>query len=191
MTEPQQALTPHQRRTQRYKIRAAHPGEAHPLCSLLDAAAGMFATIGMAEVANVPCTTSALAPYLEANRAWVITATHELLGCMLLDELDGDGFNQQVSVEPRYARRGLGRLLIEHAENWARERGLAGLALTTFKEVPWNAPYYARLGFRELPQTWLGPEIAARLQQERKDPAMAKWPRIAMRLELRSSSANA
>ncbi|BAJ32680.1 hypothetical protein KSE_69210 [Kitasatospora setae KM-6054] len=30
-------------------------------------------------------------------------------------------------------------------------RGLRALTLVTFRSVPWNAPYYLRLGFRELP----------------------------------------
>jgi hypothetical protein len=39
---------------------------------------------------------------------------------------------------------------------WTRRRngrgraGLAGLSLSTFREIPWNAPYYRRLGFVEV-----------------------------------------
>jgi len=33
------------------------------------------------------------------------------------------------------------------ADEWAETKRLAGLTLTTFAEVPWNAPYYDRLGF--------------------------------------------
>jgi hypothetical protein len=33
---------------------------------------------------------------------------------------------------------------------WAQRHGLAALTLTTFTDVPWNMPYYERLGFRHL-----------------------------------------
>lgn len=45
--------------------------------------------------------------------------------------------------------RGLGRALIQHAADWARANGRTRLSLTTFAHIPWNAPYYARVGFRE------------------------------------------
>jgi len=30
---------------------------------------------------------------------------------------------------------------------FAAERNVAAITLSTFRHVPWNAPYYARLGF--------------------------------------------
>ena len=41
--------------------------------------------------------------------------------------------------------------MIDHVDSWAAAEGLAALTLSTFRSVPWNAPYYARLGFVELP----------------------------------------
>jgi hypothetical protein len=38
---------------------------------------------------------------------------------------------------------------------------LAGMTLITFRGVPWNAPYYERLGFRELPESEVTPGLAA------------------------------
>ena len=49
--------------------------------------------------------------------------------------------------------------LIEHVAGWARAHGSPALTLTTFTEVPWNAPYYERLGFRP----WRGPRSPRRL----------------------------
>ncbi len=36
------------------------------------------------------------------------------------------------------------------------------MTLITFRGVPWNAPYYERLGFRELAESEVTPELAAR-----------------------------
>lgn len=48
----------------------------------------------------------------------------------------------------------------------ARAKGLLAITLTTFKNVPWNAPFYARLGFEQLPEATLAPRLAAILAEE-------------------------
>jgi hypothetical protein len=40
------------------------------------------------------------------------------------------------------------------------------LSLATFRTVPWNAPYYARLGFVELSRAEAGPEHEASWRQQ-------------------------
>ncbi|WP_366556612.1 GNAT family N-acetyltransferase [Aquibaculum sediminis] len=72
----------------------------------------------------------------------------------------------QVAVHHDYQRRGIGRRLIEAAKRRARQRGLAALTLTTFRQVPWNAPYYARLGFRVLEADAVNPRLKAILERE-------------------------
>lgn len=39
--------------------------------------------------------------------------------------------------------------------------GLPALTLVTFRGVPWNAPHYERLGFRELAAAEITPGLAA------------------------------
>jgi GNAT superfamily N-acetyltransferase len=57
--------------------------------------------------------------------------------------VDGNAHVDEVSVHPARARQGLGRSMIEKLGVWARDRGLWALTLTTFEDVPWNAPYGA------------------------------------------------
>lgn len=57
---------------------------------------------------------------------------------------------RELSVDPAHGRRGLGTALVETVIAAAREQGFAGVSLTTFRDVPFNAPFYARLGFDEL-----------------------------------------
>ncbi len=57
-----------------------------------------------------------------------------------IDELD---------VVRHHQGRGLGRRLLQTAADDAREKGLTQLSLTTFRDIPWNAPFYASFGFRE------------------------------------------
>ena len=50
----------------------------------------------------------------------------------------------------------------EHAER----AGLRGVTLTTFRDVPWNAPFYRRLGFEVLDPEDLTPGLAAAFADE-------------------------
>jgi GNAT superfamily N-acetyltransferase len=94
--------------------------------------------------------------------------------------LDGGLHVEQVSVHPRAARRGLGRLLIDHAAGVAAAEGLAALTLTTFTEVPWNAPYYARLGFAVVPEPDWTPGVRDVVAREAAH-GLDRWPRVVMR----------
>ena len=73
--------------------------------------------------------------------------------------------------------------LIDHLAAWANEQGMSAVTLTTFADVPWNAPYYERRGFRSLSQK----ELTPGLRDKQKDEAirgLARWPRVCMRLDL-------
>jgi len=56
----------------------------------------------------------------------------------------------QIAVHPSVMGQGIGTTLLEAACADARAAGYAELALTTFADVPWNAPFYAARGFTEV-----------------------------------------
>jgi len=71
----------------------------------------------------------------------------------VLTSLRGDTlYLDQVSVHPGHGRRGLGAALIRRVFEDAGDRGLKTVTLSTFRDLPWNAPFYRTLGFRELPR---------------------------------------
>ncbi|MGZ6673473.1 MAG: GNAT family N-acetyltransferase, partial [Solirubrobacteraceae bacterium] len=81
---------------------------------------------------------------------------------------------------PAHARRRVGAALVEHLAALAAAEGRPALTLTTFRDVPWNAPYYERLGFRVVAPADQGPELAAVVAEEaERIPGDA--PRVAMR----------
>ena len=73
----------------------------------------------------------------------------------------------------------VGRALIEEAASWAVARGLRALTVTTYVDVPWNGPYYERLGFRYLDPAEETPELRERRACERAD-GLDAWPRASM-----------
>ena len=79
---------------------------------------------------------------------------------------------------------------VEAAVAWARGAGRERVVLTTFRHLRWNAPFYAKLGFAEIPRARQGPALRAVLAAEAAsglDPAK----RVAMGLALRGGEGSA
>lgn len=62
----------------------------------------------------------------------------------------GHAHLEQLAVHPDAGGRGLGTMLLVGAMGEALDRGHEQLTLSTFADVPWNGPWYARHGFTEL-----------------------------------------
>ncbi|MFI5863494.1 GNAT family N-acetyltransferase [Streptomyces sp. NPDC051546] len=105
------------------------------------------------------------------------------VGYLLADRVDGNLHVEQVSVHPDRARRRIGRSLLEHLAERARAEGAPALTLTTFNDVPWNAPYYARCGFRTLNESGLGPGLRD-IRDREAVHGLDRWPRVCMRRDL-------
>lgn len=185
------------------RIRPAAPGELPALQDLERAAGAPFRDVGMPDIAeDEPPALDLLERYRRAGRCWVAADEADadavgddgggegggeggdrLLGYLIAEPVDGALHVEQVSVHPGAARRGVGRALLSHAARHAREEGLAALTLTTFAGVPWNAPYYARLGFRTLAGPGLTPGLR-RIRAEEAGHGLARWPRVCMRLDI-------
>jgi GNAT superfamily N-acetyltransferase len=84
---------------------------------------------------------------------------------------------------PSYARRGIGRSLLDRAATHAVANGSSVLTLTTFERVPWNAPYYRRCGFRVLGESEWTPGLRAVREREAAH-GLDRWPRVCMRKDL-------
>ncbi|MEV1045557.1 GNAT family N-acetyltransferase [Streptomyces sp. NPDC049916] len=171
------------------RIRFARRSDLPYLQDIERAAGEPFRTLGMAFVADDdPPPLDLLESYRLADRCWVATdplsATGDRpLGYLLADPVDGALHIEQVSVDPAAARRGIGRTLIDRLAAPAAERGMRALTLTTFTDVPWNAPYYARIGFRVLAEGELTDGLRA-IRAEEAQNGLDRWPRVCMRREV-------
>ncbi len=76
-------------------------------------------------------------------------------------EIDGHFHLAQLAVHPDHGRRGLGTALVYAAAEAIARRGGESMSLLTFADVPWNAPFYRRLGFEtvEPAPDYLAPAI--------------------------------
>jgi GNAT superfamily N-acetyltransferase len=118
---------------------------------------------------------------LHRGHLWVALESDVPVGFAQLEELEpGVTHLKEIDVLPQHGRRGLGTRLVMAVCEWAAESGSASVTLTTFRDVPWNMPFYARLGFAEIPLQELSPALLAVLKSEAHrglDPAR----RVAMR----------
>jgi len=100
--------------------------------------------------------------FVDAGGSWVV---EDLDGCILgfaCARLEAQALHlHEVSVRLEAQGQGVGRKLLLQVADAARQVGARELTLTTFADVPWNAPFYARLGFEVIDEGLLD----ARLQQ--------------------------
>lgn len=93
-----------------------------------------------------------LAELARAGTVWVAARADDVpVGFVIAERLGDEAYVHELDVEEPYGRRGLGRALLRCVAEWARDAGLPTLLLSTFSDVPWNAPFYASLGFAVVP----------------------------------------
>ncbi|MCT9081924.1 GNAT family N-acetyltransferase [Streptomyces fulvoviolaceus] len=164
------------------RIRHATADELPALQDIELAAGAPFHDLGMGWIAeNDPPAVEVLDRYRREGRAWVAAdERNRPVAYLICEPVDGALHIEQISVHPDVARRAIGRTLLAYAADRAREEGLAGLTLTTFAEVPWNAPYYARIGFRVLDDAELTPGLR-KIRAHEAELGLDAWPRVCMR----------
>ena len=104
------------------------------------------------------------------------------VGYALLQIVEGLALLAQIDVHPDHGRKGLGAALVSRIAARASEEGEPRLYLTTFANVPWNGPWYRRLGFSFLTPAQTPEALRDILEDERRH---GLTDRIGMCLDLR------
>lgn len=149
-------------------VRSPRTDELPALQAIERAAGALFHDVGMSAIADdEPFSVEELQAYVDLGRAWVVEAEDARpAGYALVDIVDGHAHLEQLSVDPAVGRRGFGAALLTHVFEWADTEVDGAVTLTTFAEVPWNAPYYARHGFRVMDEHEIGPELRQLREEE-------------------------
>ncbi|EFV14951.1 GNAT family N-acetyltransferase [Segniliparus rugosus] len=152
------------------------PYRAADLAALVETSRAADELFARAGIALPPDDPSELVERCEA----ILVAGDPLAGFVAAEEADGNLHIAQLSVRPELGRRGLGTLLLGAAAQVAAAEGFPALTLTTFRDVPWNGPWYRARGFAEFPRERWGRRLRA-LWAEEERSGVAVAPRIAMR----------
>jgi len=153
-----------------YRIELGHASDAVRLREIERAAGDRFRAIGMEEIAEGDVTpASILENRAEVGHLYVARAGDEaIVGFLMWSPKDGLAYIEEVSVHTAHAGHRLAARMIDRLADDVRGR-LAALTLATFRDVEWNAPYYARLGFEELPLDRVGPQHQVSWKQQAKN----------------------
>jgi GNAT superfamily N-acetyltransferase len=119
-----------------------------------------------------PARTRAEADYLRLIRKGHCLVAH--VGAAMAGFLVAEPFSRELhiwemDVAPQFQRRGIGAGLVRAAQIDARNTGFRALSLTTFRDLEWNGPFYARLGFEEVTALDAHPRLAGELANEVDD----------------------
>ncbi|MBY0423931.1 MAG: GNAT family N-acetyltransferase [Parvularculaceae bacterium] len=162
-------------------IRSATPADIPAMQAAERRANATFRAVGYDFVADGPIRDEG--EHLRVQRdgaAFVAEIGGEVAGFALALPIDGEAHLLEIDVDPAFQKRGIGRRLIGAVEAFARSRTSPAITLTTYRDVAWNAPFYAALGWSTFKP---GPErvgLAAVMAEEAAHGFDAR-PRVAMR----------
>ena len=123
------------------------------------------------------------APRVASGLIWVATHRETPIGFAYCEVFGDELHLWEIAVRLDDQKRGAGTALVAAVVAEARARGLRAVTLTTFREIPWNGLFYARLGFAEAPQDETEPRLAG-LKAHEASLGLDVANRCAMRLVL-------
>lgn len=154
-----------------WSLRLARARDAEALPAIERAAAGKFAEdadlgqIDFSETWPVPD----LRRMIGKGHCLVAESGQSIVGFLVSEPFRRELHIWEMDVEPRLQGLGIGSGLVRACQIDARNCGFAALTLTTFRDVPWNAPFYKRLGFVEVSDLQASPRLAGQLEEEAAD----------------------
>lgn len=157
-----------------YRIRLARSEDAGAFHRVEEDAAGL-----LREEASLAGTV--IAPAMAAaDHARIIAkgrslaALHEdrIVGFAAIRTAGRELHLAELSVARAHQRRGIGSLLVRAVMIDAHNSGYRAITLNTYRDIPWNAPFYARLGFVEIENF----EGRAHLAQSRQGATLRGLP---------------
>jgi GNAT superfamily N-acetyltransferase len=172
-----------------YRITAARPSDLPLLPAIELAAAALLTGHAPASVLAETTSTTNLEDAQRRGQLWVALADDVAIAFAHVKILEPDiAHLEELDVHPEHGRRGVGSRLVVFVCQWAATRGYSCITLTTFRDVPWNMPFYERLGFEEIAPDELSPALRLVIEDETRrglDPSR----RVAMRRSCVRSSA--
>jgi predicted N-acetyltransferase YhbS len=143
-------------------FRAATADDVETLRAVEYAAAQRFVTVGLTGIAAArPLDAALLRERIAASQVIVALDAARCVGFVMFAPLGNRFHIEELDVLQQWAGRRIGASLLEQAAARARQCGASALVLSTFRDVGWNAPYYRRLGFRNIEVADLDPALRA------------------------------
>lgn len=154
-----------------WSLRLARPDDAEQMPAIERAAAVAFAKDpGLAGLQfDKPREPAELRALIRKGHCLVSHVDNRMVGFLASQPFRRELHVWEMDVLPEFQGRGIGAGLMRACQIDARNSGFRALTLTTFRDLPWNAPFYARLGFEEVTALDAHPRLAGELANEIDD----------------------
>lgn len=153
--------------TPKYRITTARLEDLARLAAIELAAGRLLTGHAPESVLNETTSLDVLEEAQRAGHLWVILADDLPVAFAHVELIErGAAHLEEIDVHPDHGRRGLGAKLVRRVCEWAARHGYESVTLTTFRDVPWNMPFYARLGFGVVPSEQLSAGLRAVVDDE-------------------------
>jgi GNAT superfamily N-acetyltransferase len=150
-----------------YTITLARTQDLVALPSIELAALTLYDGHGLDDVPALVSSEAELRHAQERGQLWVALADDVPVGLAQIRVIETDTVHlEELDVHPEHGRRGIGRALVMAVCDWAAAKGHRAITLTTFRDIPWNMPFYASLGFTMLPPEALTLALASIVHEE-------------------------
>jgi GNAT superfamily N-acetyltransferase len=150
-----------------YKIMKARPEDISSLPVIELAAAKLLLGYAPKKVLEETTSQDELHHAQRLGLLWLAVHEDRPVGFAHVKLIEANAVHlQEIDVHPEHGRRGLGTNLIREVCSWAANTGFSSITLTTFRTVPWNMPWYLRLGFEAVSPDELGPALLSILREE-------------------------
>lgn len=151
-----------------WHLRLARPGDAEQMPAIEARAGRLFDTIeglaGPAGQHTVP--VERLQRYIRKGHCLVAHVGERMAGWLVNEPFGRELHIWEFNVDRDFQQRGIGAGLLRACLIDAANSGFKAVTLTTFRDVPWNAPFYHRLGFDEVTALDAHPRLAGELAVE-------------------------
>lgn len=150
-----------------FSITPARPQDLARLPAIELAAARLLAGHAPESILNETTASDVLQKAQMEGHLWVALLNDVAVGFARVEVIERDAAHlEEIDVAPAHGRRGLGTQLVLQVCQWAAGNGYASVTLTTFRDVGWNMPFYARLGFEVVSAAQLSPALLAVVEDE-------------------------
>lgn len=133
------------------EIRRADAADIDAMPMIGQRADRLFADHGFPQIAALPPTPKYdFQAFVAGNDAWLASYDSTPAGIAIAGQAAGNYWLKEIAVDPALGRRGISTALLSMVLDHARAEGRSTVFLSTFRDVPFNRPSYARHGFAEV-----------------------------------------